>query len=170
MTPDRNLIINHRSLFVDLDLEVLHVSTDAIQPTVSRALHSGNPELVEAYNTPLLQYYSDHNMVDRIDTLYDTYKNMSREVIREQLERWDNNCGCAMAMGEKRLSTPPKKCTWSHTLHNVSSGNYAFMKQFRVLIIIPRFYGGKHRSKFTILRLSFPILRYHFQWKVYIPN
>jgi hypothetical protein len=70
---------DHRSLYVDLDLALLQVSSDAIQPSVSRALHTGNPELVEEYNTSLLQYYSTHNMVDRIDKLYDNFKSMSRE-------------------------------------------------------------------------------------------
>ena len=109
---------DHRSLFIDLDLAFLTVSSDAIQPTVSRALHTGNPELVESYNRSLLQYYKDHNMVDRIDTLYDNYKTMSRDAIREKLEKWDNDCGRAMAMGEKRLSTPTKKCMWSPALRN----------------------------------------------------
>ena len=48
---------DHQSLFVNLDLEqFLYVSSDGIQPTVSHALvHTGNPGLVEAYNTSLLQ-------------------------------------------------------------------------------------------------------------------
>jgi hypothetical protein len=65
---------DHQSLFVDLNLDFLHIPSDGILPTVSRALHTGNPELVEAYNKSLLQYYSDHKMVDRIDALYATYK------------------------------------------------------------------------------------------------
>ena len=59
-------------------------------------------------------------MVERIDELHEHYKSMSREEIRTSLIKWDNDQGRAMAMSEKKLSTPPKKCKWSPTLRNLA--------------------------------------------------
>ena len=111
---------DHRSLFVDLDLAFLQVSDDCIAPNITRALHTGNPELVKAYNASLLQYYTTHRMVERITELYEQYHQMSREDIRAALIKWDNDQGRAMALGEKRLYTPPKKCKWSPILRNLA--------------------------------------------------
>ena len=111
---------DHRSLFVDLSLDFLQITDTKLTPSVSRALHTGNPELVERYNSSLMQYYTDHRMVERIDTLYANHKQMSREEVREALTRWDNDQGRGMEMSEKRLSTPAKKCQWSPTLRNLA--------------------------------------------------
>jgi hypothetical protein len=111
---------DHRSLFVDLDLAFLQVPEDSIPPNLQRALHTGNPELVEAYNASLLQYYTAHRMAERINELHEHYHQMPREDIRAELIKWDNDQGRAMAMGEKRLHTPPKKYKWSPILRNLA--------------------------------------------------
>ena len=113
---------DHRSLFVDLNLDFLQVPEEPAGPHRFRALHTGNPELVEKYNKALLKYYSAHRMVERIDDLYDNYKDMPREDIRLLLTKWDNDQGRAMEMSERQLSTPPKKCKWSPVLRNLKCG------------------------------------------------
>ena len=111
---------DHRSLFVDLNLEFLQVPKETILPSASRTLHTGNPEIVEAYNDLLLQYYTDHRMIQRINSLYSNYKNMTREEVRANLISWDNDNGRAMEMSERRLGTPPKQYRWSPTLRNLA--------------------------------------------------
>ena len=111
---------DHRSLFVDLNLEYMQFPEERAQPGSSRALHTGNPELVASYHESLLKYYMDHSMVQRIDKLYTEYKKMSQADIRTALTAWDNDNGRAMAMGEKRLEMPPKKCKRSPVLRNLA--------------------------------------------------
>jgi hypothetical protein len=69
---------------------------------------------------PLLEYYEDHRMVQRIDMLYKEYMTMSQADVRTALTAWDNDNGRAMAMGEKRLEMPPKKSKWSPVLRNLA--------------------------------------------------
>ena len=45
---------DHRSVFVDLDLAILQVPEETTVSPTSRALHTGNPELVATYNAALL--------------------------------------------------------------------------------------------------------------------
>jgi hypothetical protein len=111
---------DHRSLFVDLNLDFLHIKEEKLRPGVSRSLHTGNPELVETYNSSLMQYYTDHRMVERIDELYENYPTMSRDDIRAALTRWDNDQGRGMEMSERRLAIPAKKCQWSPILRNLA--------------------------------------------------
>ena len=62
---------NHRSLFVDLSPEFIVPPTwSQINPSVSRALHTGNLELVEKHHASMLKYYENHRMVERIADLY----------------------------------------------------------------------------------------------------
>ena len=112
---------DHRSLFVDLNLDFLQVPAETVGPNRSRSLHTGNPESVITYNAALLKYYSEHRMVERIDELYANYKDMpTRETVRTLLTKWDNDQGRAMEMSERQLSTPPKKCKWSPVLRNLA--------------------------------------------------
>ena len=111
---------DHRGLYVDLRVEQFHGTKTKIAPIPSRGVHTGNPELVEKYNTKVLQYYNHHNMVERINDLYTNYKRMSKEAIRESLVGWDNDKGRAMKHAEKAVMQPSKKCKWSPTLRNLA--------------------------------------------------
>lgn len=111
---------DHRALYVDLNLEFLTVTPDTISPSETRALHTENPELVEAYNLRLLQYYAEHCMVARITHLYETQLHMSRDEIRIALTKWDNDQGRAMELGERTISKPSKRYKWSPTLRNLA--------------------------------------------------
>ena len=103
--------------------------TIALPPNLTRALNTGNPELVEAYNASLLQYYTEHRMVERITELHEQYHQMPREELRAALVKWDSDQGQPMAMGEKRLHTPPRKCKWSPILRNLAKPRMHFLYQ-----------------------------------------
>ncbi|KAI2499358.1 hypothetical protein MHU86_15140 [Fragilaria crotonensis] len=125
---------DHRGLYVDLKLEFFSRS-QAIPPSQSRTVHTGNPELVQRYNRKVMEYYTAHNMVERINKLANNYKSMSRAEIRSQLIAWDNDKGRAMKAAENVLSKPPKKCRWSqpletkHSLASTGSFGYANSKR-----------------------------------------
>jgi hypothetical protein len=59
----------------------------------SRGVLTDNPELVKKYNSKVLKYYEQHNMVDCIGHLYSNYKQMAKAAIRDSLIRWDNDKG-----------------------------------------------------------------------------
>ena len=110
---------DHRSLFVDLSPEfIVPPPWSQINPSASRALHTGNPELVEKYHASMLKYYEDHQMVQRISDLHQQRYTMSREEIRSALIKWDNDQGRAMECSERLLRRPPHKCSWSPSLRN----------------------------------------------------
>ena len=111
---------DHRGLYADLRLDTFLGPASKIAPIASRGVHTGNPELVERYNTKVLQYYEQHHMIRRINDLYARYKDMSRDEIRDSLIRWDNDKGRAMQHAEKSVTQPPKKCDWSPNLRNLA--------------------------------------------------
>ena len=57
---------DHRGLFVDLDpLQILQTTTSqTISTPNARLLKSGNPEHVEAYQTAMNDYYTEHSMME----------------------------------------------------------------------------------------------------------
>ena len=110
---------DHRGMYVDLDLSFLQrPSWDMITPTNARGLYTGNPELVEKYHSTMLAYYANHNMISRIDDLYKSHMTMSRDELRRELIKWDNNQGRAMEHSEGSLKISKKKCAWSHQLRD----------------------------------------------------
>ena len=111
---------DHRSLYIDLHIDFLAGAEEKIDKSASRNLYTGNPELVSAYNTTVLKYYSDHKMVDRMDDLYNNFANMSREDIRNKLISLDNDQGRAMRLRESQLSKPDKPYSWSPELRNLA--------------------------------------------------
>jgi hypothetical protein len=110
---------DHRPLFVDLSPELICPPTwSTIRSSNFRDLHTGNPELVEQYNSSMLEYYQQHNMVQRIDDLYNRCSSIPREELRQLLTQWDNDQGRAMQSSEKCLRRPRQKCVWSPELRN----------------------------------------------------
>jgi hypothetical protein len=112
---------DHRSLYVDINLDKLFGSATLAAPIGSsetRALRSGNPEHVIAYNAAMHRYYEQHNMQSRIDQLYANHHVMSRKEVRKVLESWDSDQGRAMKAAESALRIPPKPYKWSPKLRN----------------------------------------------------
>jgi hypothetical protein len=110
---------DHRGLYVDLSPEfIVKPSWTQTTPAVSRDLHTGNPELVEAYNSSMLSYYEQHHMVQRIDDLYERRFTMSRDDLRRAVIKWDNDQGRSMECSERCLRRPSHKCAWSPDLRN----------------------------------------------------
>ena len=66
----------------------------------------------------MLSYYSQHRMVERMQSLFDSREHADREDLRTALIKWDNDQGRAMENSEKALSRPQKKCAWSPVLRN----------------------------------------------------
>jgi hypothetical protein len=99
---------DHRALFADLHVEFLSSADDKVVKNAHRGLYTGNPELVSTYHSTLLKYYTDHRMTERIDVLYENFKHMTREDIRTQLIRLDNDQGRAMKLGEAKVTRPQK--------------------------------------------------------------
>ena len=112
--------VDNRGLFVDLDMNFLQGPAEKISKSASRGLYTGNPELVEVYNATVRKYYQDHRMMERINDLYDNFKNMSRSDIRKKLISLDNDQGRAMMLGEKKLSRSEKPFQWSPELRNLA--------------------------------------------------
>lgn len=54
--------LDHRSLYVDLHIDILTGAEEKIDKSVSRGLYTGNPELVSAYNSTVLKYYRYHRI------------------------------------------------------------------------------------------------------------
>jgi hypothetical protein len=71
-------------------------------------LKSGNPETVEIYQEAMRSYYHDHNMVDRMQTIFTNANQMETPDLRIALEKWDQDQGRAMRHAESSLSKPPK--------------------------------------------------------------
>ena len=113
---------NHRGLFVDLQMNQIFDSSlqSPIQPMLYRTLQVGNPELISRYHSKMMTYYESHNMVQRIQNLYDSYKQMSRANIREILTKWDNDQGRAMTLAEDSMKKPARKYQWSPKLRNAA--------------------------------------------------
>ena len=105
---------------IDIDQAFLTSSHLAIPPVNTRNLYTGNPELGEKYHSAMLKYYDEHRMVSRIEELANNYRNMVRDEVRIQLEKWDQDQGRAMTSSEIALSRPPKKCQWSPVLRNAA--------------------------------------------------
>jgi hypothetical protein len=112
---------DHRGLFFDVHLAgylSYNPNDNKHAPAYTRALRTGNPELVLSYTTSMLQYYASHSMEKRIDLLYRTFTTMSQSDIREALESWDRDQGRAMKQAEKTLQLPHKSYAWSPQLRN----------------------------------------------------
>jgi hypothetical protein len=112
---------DHRSLYVDLSPNFITTpSWHSIQSLQSRDLHTGNPELVKKYHCAMLEYYAQHRMVERIQSLYECKDSMDRDALRTALIKWDNDQGRAMEHSERKLRRPPQKCAWSPALRNTA--------------------------------------------------
>ena len=112
---------DHRGIFVGIDQQALlgHLpSSNPLQSATSRILKSGNPELVELYQTVMHKYYKDHDMISRIADLQDNAASMSKSDFRHALEKWDADQGRAMKYAETSLTKPPKPYKWSPTLRD----------------------------------------------------
>ena len=112
---------DHRPLFVDLNLRhLLGVDTmDSMLPKhEQRWLRSGNPELVAIYLDKMREYYKQHKMTERIDTLFKTHHALTRQQVRRLLTAWDEDQGRAMKVSEAALVTRPKQYKWSPRLRN----------------------------------------------------
>ena len=110
---------DHRGLYVDLLLPAIFDHTVALlAPHAKRILHNGNPEIVATYLHSVNEYYTAHNMVNRISHLYKNHSNMSREEVRKALIKWDLDQGRAMLSAELSLRKPPKQYQWSPQLRN----------------------------------------------------
>jgi hypothetical protein len=112
---------DHRGLYVDLDTTpILHYNAydNTLQNPVLRPLKSCNPELVASYHERMLQYYDNHQMINRIIYLYEHHHDMTDDNVRSLLEKWDRDQGRAMAYSENYLGRKGGKNHWSPTLRN----------------------------------------------------
>ena len=112
---------DHRGLYVDLDTATILGQTllqSKIATPTLRPLKSGNPETVEAYHAAMHQYYEDHNMVQRMEDLFQNYNTLNRSQIKRRLEEWDHDQGRAMKHAEATLSKPSKPYEWSPAFRN----------------------------------------------------
>lgn len=57
-------------------------------------------------------------MVARIQTLFETYKTLSKPKIKQVLEKWDRDQERAMAYAEGTITKPRKPYSWSPTLRD----------------------------------------------------
>jgi hypothetical protein len=64
------------------------------------------------------QYYSDHNMITRIEYICKSSDQMMPHELTKELENWDKDQGRAMKFAETSLSKPDKPYSWSPTLRN----------------------------------------------------
>jgi hypothetical protein len=114
---------DHRGMFIDIDIGE-YIQYDASKnPIVSpsaRILRTGNPELVARYHQEIHRYYEDHNMEQRIESLYKNFTNMSQADIRSKLEAWDRDQGRAMLHAESELAIPSRNYAWSPELRNAA--------------------------------------------------
>jgi hypothetical protein len=99
----------------------------------------------------MLNYYTQHHMVERLQGLYDSRDSMDRESLRLALIKWDNDQGRAMELSERTLRCPPKKCDQ----HFDDTGFYVFAKSSATKIT-PRPSGdGNKRCKYATQRSAF---------------
>jgi hypothetical protein len=114
---------DHRGLFTDLNVKVL-LGADPksfnMKPAKSRLLKSGHPVAVKAYIKEMKEYYKDHNMVERMETLMKTHHSMSKDQVRHHLNGWDRDQGRAMMAAEASLRKPPQLYKWSELLRNAA--------------------------------------------------
>ena len=106
---------DHRALYVDVNMSELlsHNTMDnKIQPPQARTLKTGNPESVALYHTKNMEYYEQHNMINRIVKLHRKHSRLSDDQVRKALEKWDLDQGRAMKFAEKQVKgTRLKKTT-----------------------------------------------------------
>ena len=107
------------------------ISLPTLSTSNGRLLKSANPEHVAAYNKAMIKYCVCHNMIDRIQQLYNSYKTMSLEAVRIALEKWDRDQGRAMNKAEAQFHTPPTKHPWSHSLRNAGVLKHCWRLRFR---------------------------------------
>jgi hypothetical protein len=147
---------DHRGLFVDIDLQVLlgYSPPHSLFPSpASRMLKAGNPELVSKFVTGVLAYYSSHDMVARIDHLYDTYESLSREAVHNYLEAWDSDQGRAMRSAENSLGKQKGKYKWSPALRNAG-----ILRQYWKLRLQDQLHSTDHTAR--MLRLETQVCQY----------
>lgn len=113
---------DHRGLFIDLTIPAIISSLRAqpMSPSGHRVLHTGNPELVNAYLKSVGEYYKAHRMKERIDDLFSKHETLEKAEVLHLLSSWDNDQGRAMSAAENKLSKPSKKFSWSPTLRNTA--------------------------------------------------
>jgi hypothetical protein len=108
---------------IELSLQIcMLISCPALKKRLSRTHLEGytrNPELV-SYNSTILQFYTEHRMTERIDQICENFKHMTRDEIRTQLVRMDNDQGGAMKVGEKKVTRPQKPHPWLPDLCNLA--------------------------------------------------
>lgn len=95
---------DHRGLYVDFDSTALlhhNAHDNTLQNPALRLLKSGNPEIVAKYHERMLQYYENHNMVQRITHLHNHHLEMTDLEVRQCLEKWDRDQGRAMKHSER---------------------------------------------------------------------
>jgi hypothetical protein len=112
---------DHRGIFVDLNTSTLlhhHADDNRIQPPQVRRLKTGNPELVATYIKSMTEYYTNHNMVQRIADLHSNHQKMSDDVVRSLLESWDRDQGRAMLHSERLCGSRSQRNHWSPDLRN----------------------------------------------------
>ena len=126
---------DHRGLFVDLDpsgiFGIPKIVIPPITPHFTRFLKSANPEHVAIYNTAVLEYYKDHNMIQRLEDLHNKAKHLPLTTIRKRLEKWDRDQGRAMKHAELQLQKPPAKYPWSPKLRNAGLTRRYWRLRFR---------------------------------------
>jgi hypothetical protein len=99
---------DHRGLYIDLRIEdILHITPQGfygllLAPYILETLSTSYD------TTSMTRYYTQHNMVQRIDQLYRTHTTLSRDKVRILLTKWDNDQGRAMAYSEALLRNPSK--------------------------------------------------------------
>lgn len=134
----------HWALFIDIQDSSLQHKLQGSPISKERALHSGNPELVSAYQNVMKKYYTDHKMVERIDNLFQNYKTMPLDALRSELQKWDADQGRAISLGERSLSHPPKQYQWSPKLRNA-----AIMRLYWKLRLRELTHSCNYHSTFT---------------------
>ena len=81
---------DHRGLFVDLNpLKIFRakIAPLAMVAHNARLLKSGNPESVTMYQESMQKYYSDHNMANRLEEIYEKRHTLSATKLRSLLEK-----------------------------------------------------------------------------------
>ena len=140
---------DHRPLFIDLDLRSILGYTPelaTVSPSATRLLKAGNPELVSTYVDHMLEYYTAHDMISRIDRLFENFQTMPRTAVRRQLEKWDSDQGRAMQSAEKALRKPLCKYKWSPALRNAG-----LIRQYWKLRLQDAVASTNHESRITRL-------------------
>jgi hypothetical protein len=66
----------------------------------------------------MTEYYTNHNMVQRIADLHSNHQKMSNDAVRSLLESWDRDQGRAMLHSERLCGSRSQRNHWSPDLRN----------------------------------------------------